>query len=462
MTSFKTIIKQLLNVKNVVVEDIQLAEGSEQIKGLNIHLRPTKRYQYRCCCCQKVCPVYDGLTNSKKAMWRALDFGGCTVHLFSPTCRVNCPEHGVKTCYVPWAFPGSRFTRSFDFMAAWLAKDVSKSTIATLLRIDWKTVGRCVSRAKEFLDPDPQARFDGLKRIGIDETSYCTGHKYITTVVNHDTNTVVWAHEGHSSETLSKFFESLSPEQRSAIEVVTADGAKWIDSCIAKYIPETTRCMDSFHVVQWAMEAVDRVRLDLWREAKIKLHQLMKSSQKAKEDKTPSQKLKEQIAEQTKEVFKLKGSKIALGKDPNNLTTRQSTTLKNIEICNPKLFRAYSLKETLRLALKSSSVQQAGESLKEWLAWASRSKLEPMVELAKKIRRHHSSILNTIETGLSNGRIEALNNKIQLIIRKAFGFRNVQNLIDMVLLICSDLLIPLPNRICHLDKPKHSKSSQCI
>ena len=63
-----------------------------------------------------------------------------------------------------------------------------------------------------------------------------------------------------------------------------------------------------------------------------------------------------------------------------------------------------------------------------------------------KIRRHEKHILNTIETGLSNARIESINNKIKLFIRKAYGFRSIPNMIDMILLGCSNLKIPLPNR----------------
>ena len=64
----------------------------------------------------------------------------------------------------------------------------------------------------------------------------------------------------------------------------------------------------------------------------------------------------------------------------------------------------------------------------------------------QKIKRHKTHILNTIRYGMSNARIEATNNKIKLIIRKAYGFRNIQNMLDMVYLVCSDIRIPFPNR----------------
>ena len=117
-----------------------------------------------------------------------------------------------------------------------------------------------------------------------------------------------------------------------------------------------------------------------------------------------------------------------------------------IAATNDRLYRAYKLKEKLRLLLKVKDLDEAQKELKAWLWWASHCRIPAFVELNKKIRRHKKHILNTIRLGLSNARIEATNNKIKLIVRKAYGFRNIQNMMDMIYLVCSDLVIPLPNR----------------
>ena len=117
-----------------------------------------------------------------------------------------------------------------------------------------------------------------------------------------------------------------------------------------------------------------------------------------------------------------------------------------IQANDPQLYRAYCLKESLRLLLKSTDVKQAEADLKHWFWWASHSRIPAFKELYQKIKRHKEHILNTIRLGLSNARIEATNNKIKLIIRKAYGFRNIQNMMDMVYLVCSDIRIPLPSR----------------
>ena len=112
------------------------------------------------------------------------------------------------------------------------------------MRINWRTVGMILSRTKDRLEPDSSIRFKNLRRIGIDETSYRKGHKYITVVVDHDTNQVIWVGKGTGKEVLSSFFALLTQEQREFIELVSADGARWIQSCIEEWLPSCERCID--------------------------------------------------------------------------------------------------------------------------------------------------------------------------------------------------------------------------
>ena len=142
----------------------------------------------------------------------------------------------------------------------------------------WETVGRCVNRALHDLEPERSRRLDSLVNIGIDETSYKKGHKYITVIVNHDTNTVVWASEGHGKSVLEKFYKQLTPEQLSSIKVVTGDGAKWITECVNEYTPDCAHCVDSFHVIEWAMTALDEVRKDIWHDAYSEYKQVKKDN----------------------------------------------------------------------------------------------------------------------------------------------------------------------------------------
>ena len=445
MVSANTLCKKLLNVKNAVIEKAEFYSDNNGVNHIRIHARPNVWHQNDCPICHKRCKRYDK-KNPQPRLWRALDWGGTLVEISYDTHRIQCPEHGVLVADVPWAYPDSGFTKDFDLTVGWLAIYLPRSVVSEYMRIDWETVGRCVHRTLNDIEPERSRRLNGLVNIGIDETSYKKGHKYITVVVNHDTNTVVWAAQGHGKSVLTQFFKQLTPEQLSTIRVVTGDGASWITDCVNEFTPDSERCVDPFHVVQWAMEALDEVRREVWRDAYNEYKQLCKEHPgkkgRPKADDPQAAILKAAKAR----AEEIKNSAYALGKAPENLTEKQQTRVTMIAENNNRLYRAYRMKEMLRLLLKLKDTEEAEEALNRWLWWASHSRIEAFKELYLKIKRHKEHILNAIRLGMSNARIEATNNKIKLIIRKAYGFRNIQNMLDMVYLVCSDLRVPLPNR----------------
>ena len=445
MASVNTLCKSVLNVKNTVIENFNLYADSDGVKHIRIKARPNKWHQNDCPFCHKSCPAYDK-HSSRPTIWRGLDWGGVLVEIEYQNHRIICPEHGVYVAEVPWAYPGSRFTKDFDLTVAWFASYLPRSTTSYFMRIDWETVGRCVNRALHDLEPERSRRLDGLVNIGIDETSYKKGHKYITVIVNHDTNTVVWASEGHGKSVLEKFYKQLSSKQLSSIKVVTGDGAKWITDCVNQYTPDCARCVDAFHVVEWAMDALDEVRKEIWHEAYGEYKQIKKESPRGKGRPKKEDKESAALSAAKAKADAIKGSAYTLGKAPEHLTEKQQLRITLIAAQNPRLYRAYLLKEQLRLLLKLTDAEEAESELKRWLWKASHSRIAAFKELYQKIKRHKVHILNTIRYGMSNARIEATNNKIKLIIRKAYGFRNIQNMLDMVYLVCSDIRIPLPNR----------------
>src|SRR5690606_15036403 len=124
----------------------------------------------------------------------------------------------------------------------------SKSAVAELMRISWRTVGSIISRVWD----DTAARVDrfaDLRRIGIDEISYKRGHKYLTVVVDHDSGRLVWAAPGRNETTLQRFFDELGAssvwqDRCAAITHVSADGASWISRVVAQRCPNAVRCAD--------------------------------------------------------------------------------------------------------------------------------------------------------------------------------------------------------------------------
>ena len=162
-----------------------------------------------------VCPECGYSTRSRKdkrpvdSVWRHLDLGICRLEVRCRRRRLWCPQHGARTEGVPFARPGSEFTRDFECLVAWLATKADKTTITRMLRIDWDTVGRIVKRVCDAeLDP---GRLDGLYDIGVDEVSWKRQHKYLTLVVDHQRRQVVWGCEGSGQAAADEFFDELDP-----------------------------------------------------------------------------------------------------------------------------------------------------------------------------------------------------------------------------------------------------------
>jgi len=440
VASMRRLFAHLIGVKRFVLEDWDYFDAKHVLR---IYVRPRKRDRKRCPICHRHCPGYDERPLERR--WRSLNCGFVKVEIVSQLSRVCCPEHGVHTEDVCWAYAKSRFTKSFEQEVTWLSRCMSKSALAELKQIDWQTVGRCISRVRHDLEPDIKVRFNGLRIIGVDETSYHKGHKYITTVVDQEKGIVVWAHEGHGRAVLTEFFESLTEEQRAGIEIVAGDGARWITDCAEQYCPNHKRCVDTFHVVTWAQDALDRVRAAAWHKAQDVVKGLKKELTKPKRGRiAKSNKKRKEIQEAIKTASEIKGSSYALYKNPENLTELQQLKLEKIADSNPALFRAYQRKEELRAILKVKDPCIARDALSKWCTSTRRSHDPHIKELGKKVTRHEAHILNTIQYGVTSAQVEALNNKIKVLFRIAYGFRSIENMIDMILLICSNLPILLP------------------
>ena len=249
----------------IVIERVEF-EGTDEEEILVISARPFSRDTHRCPMCEKRCQGYD--SSSKVRRWRSLDFGSQRVFIEARAPRVSCREHGVVVAKVPWARHNSDYTYDFETAVTWLTLHATMQDVSEYFRIGWLTVGAIARRVQEALEKESSNRFDNLEEIGIDETSYKKGHKYMTVVVNHKTGHLIRAKKGHGKEILTEFFKELTEEQRASIRYVTADGARWISDCVSDFCPNAVRCIDPFHVVGWANDTLDEVRKAAVRQAK--------------------------------------------------------------------------------------------------------------------------------------------------------------------------------------------------
>ena len=410
----KSVWGPLLGVQTAVIEG---AELDEETNEMVVAVRVRSRQRRRCGLCRRRCPKYD--SGEGRRRWRAMDLGTVRAYIEAEAPRVKCREHGVVVTAVPWARHESRFTRVFEDQVAWLATETSQATVAALMRVAWRSVGRMITRVMaEGLEREDA--LEGLLRIGIDEVSHRKGQKYLTVVYDHDRKRVVWAGAGRDSETVEAFFKELGPERCEKLREVSADGAPWIRSVVRQRCPQAKLTLDPFHVVSWATDALDEVRRQVWNDAR-------RNGQTA-------------VAEG------LKGARFALWKNPENLTKNQKTTLASVSKTNNRLYRAYLMKEQLRQVFKAGTKEKGMEILRRWLRWAHRCRIPAFVGLARNIRKHVPDIAVTLELGLTNAALEAANTKIRLLIRRAYGFHSAEATIALVLLTLGRLRPALPGR----------------
>ncbi len=355
-----------------------------------------------------------------QSVWRHLDLGVWRLEIRATLRRLSCPVHGVRTEGVPFARADSGFTMDFERLVAYLASRTDKTTIARLVRINWRTVGRIIERVcAAELDPH---RLDELFEIGIDEVSWRKQHRYLTVVCDHQRRRVVWGTEGAGEKAGDEFFTELGTERSSRIRAVSMDMGPGYAKSARKHAPHATICIDSYHVVALATKALDEVRRDYWNQLRS---------------------LGDQQA-----ARRFKDARWALLKNPENLTERQSVTYRKLKRAGGEVWRAYTLKEALRAIFAAGlTLEDVSVLIDRFISRATRSRLAPFIRLAQTITKHREGILAAIRLGITQGRTEALNNKVRLITRRAYGFHSAQAALALVLLTCGPITLTLPHEL---------------
>jgi transposase len=405
------------------------------------------------------------------SVWRHLDLGRWRLDVHARLRRLRCPEHGVHVEGVPFARDGARFTRDFEDLVAWLATKTDKTATCRLTRIDWQTIGRIIERVgDELLCED---RLNDLFEVSVDEVAWRKGHRYLTLVGDHRRRCVVWGCEGKGQAAADAFFAELDPPpeaprqqhptpprqapepaimvpfgpcptvpaghgihgawvepgseiepaifaRASTLRAVSMDMTGGYAKSVREHAPQATIVIDNYHVVALSTKALDEVRREHW-------NQLRHAGQAA-------------AAKQ------FKHDRWALLKNPDELTDQQATTLAAIRAGGGKLARAWAMKEMVRAIFAPGlTVDAVEELLNRLLARLSRCRLQPFIRLGKTIRKHREGILAARRLNLSNARAEALNNKVKLIARRAYGFHSARAALALVHLTCGPVTLTLPH-----------------
>jgi len=364
----------------------------------------------KCPECGRECSIHDC---APERTWRHLDTMQFTTLIRARTPRSNCPEHGVKTMSVPWAAPQGRFTLLFErFAVEVLLASATVSQACELLGIGWNTAQEIMRRAVERgLE---RRQLENLKHLGMDEKSFKRGQSYITLLTDLEQSRVLDVVEERTSEAADRLWDTLSPEQKQAVEAVAVDMWEPFIQTIQRQVPEADIVHDKFHVSKYLGEAVDKVR-------RAEHKELM-----AQGDET------------------LKGTRQLWLYNPQNFSPDQAVEFSALKGLQLKVARAWAAKELFSKFWEYQEAGWARRFFKDWFGWVSRSRLRPVVEVAQMLKRHLENLLTYLKHHITNAVTEGLNSKIQSLKAAARGFRNFSNYRIRILFFCGKLnLYPL-------------------
>ena len=390
-------IKSPWRVREVKLElaDQRVEIGLEWTPGEGLH----------CPACGGRCAMKDYLA---ERTWRHLDVMQFETILRVRVPRADCPQHGVKTVRVPWAGPGSRFTLLFErFTIDVLLASRSLTQAKELLGLHWDSLQAIIHRAVER--GLKRRELEHLRYLGLDEKSFGKGQSYISLLTDLEGSRVLEVMEGRDQQAAELLFATLEEKQRAQVEAVAVDMAGFYVAAAQEAVPQAAIVHDKFHIAKHLGEAVDKVR----RQENKELH--------AEGDET------------------LKGSRQLWLFNPQNMSAGQRASFAKLKDLNLKVSRAWAIKELFTELWNYSYEGSARKFFKKWFGWASRSRLKPIIKVAKMLKAHLENIVTYLRHPITNAVTEGLNSKIQAIKANARGFRSFVNYRTRILFFCGKL-----------------------
>lgn len=385
----------------------EISFESEENKRRELHLHLGFKRGARFPDAQGVqCPVHDTV----ERQWQHLNFfeHHCFLHCAVP--RIKKADGQVATVEVPWARPGSGFTLLFEaFSLALIEREMPVNRVAELMGVYaqriWGVFNHWVSKALEADDPS------SIKKLGVDETSSRKGHKYVTVGVDLEASRVVYACRGKGKSTLQEIRTHLENKGVEADQVsqLSMDLSPAFIAGATESFPSAQITFDRFHVVKLLNEAMDKVRKLERRE-----HEM------------------------------LKGHKYTFLKNRDTLSAKKENALSEMIKLYPTLGEAYRLKTLFNDLWEMPNKVAAEAFLNAWCEQVEEAKIPAFMTFAKTVKAHWFGIIHFVESRLSNGILEGINNKIQLAKRRARGYRNTDNFINMIYFLCGKLNFSYP------------------
>ncbi|MES9912562.1 MAG: ISL3 family transposase [Candidatus Sedimenticola sp. 4PFRAG1] len=375
---------------------IELWEGFEPThteldqQQLIIHLSPTT--QGRCACGNAALAVHEAPIRCVAER----SILGYTVSLRLPRRRIVCPDCGVVTEHLSWLKPYARQTSRLIAHIESLLPLLPIKHIAELVGLHWHTIKKIDKRrlAREVCEPD----WSRVRRLVMDEFALFKGHRYATVVADADTHQVLWVVEGRSRQAIRPFFEQLGSHCEQ-IEAVAMDMNTAFDLEVQAHCPNAEVVYDLFHVIaKYGREVIDRVRVD-------QANQL-RHDQSARR--------------------KVKRGRWVLLKNRQNLTETQAGYLDELLEANRSLMVVYLLREQLKEMWYCQNAEQARSQWGIWWEQVIESGIKPLQQFARKLKNYLQGIVASAKHPLHTCRLEGMNNKIKLMKRMGYGYRDTE------------------------------------
>jgi transposase len=325
---------------------------------------------------------------------RDLSLAHARVDLVVPNRKLRCNNcQTIRTEGHDFLGPYRRYTRRFEQYVADLCREMPIKQVAQRVGLSWHAVKEIDKRRLEREVGTPC--YDGLRLLAVDEVAVHKGHTYLTTVLDLETGRIVWVGKGRTEATLAGFFAELTPEQRKSIVAVASDMAAGFRNAVEKACPQAAQVYDLFHIVaKYSREVVDVVR-----------------NQEANKQDEEGRKL-------------IKGSRYLLLKNDSNLKEPQREALRELLDANETLNTVYVLKDQFKEIWRHTDTASASRALDHWCTLAEQSGIAALATFGRNLRKHEKGIVNHALYRIHTGRLEGINNKIKVIKRQAYGFRD--------------------------------------
>jgi transposase len=377
-----------LGLRGYDIESVRYVEGGMIIRVT----RPREKLR-----CSQCGGSHVHVHDSRTREFRTVPVGLWRTWIECDVPRVRCQQcESIRQVSVAFAEGSRRHTRVFERLVIELSRYMTPTDVARYLNIGWDLARDIQARhlKRKFSRP----KLKQLRCLAIDEIYLGKKHKYITLVLDLERGAVVFVGRGKGQESLRPFWRKLR-HSRAKIEAVATDFSAAYGAAVRENVPDAAHVFDRFHVVKLLNEKLTELRRQLHREATEGLG---------------------------KDV--LKGIRWLLLKNPDNLDENHNEhqRLGEALALNEPLAMAYYLKEDLRQFWEQPSQAKAAVFLDGWCQRAESTGIRILQQFAKTLRGHRAGLLAWYQHPISTGPLEGTNNKIKLMQRRAYGYRDLE------------------------------------